>query len=210
VSLIDEALKRAQEAGKEQDGASRQRPWVPTPLPDPAIARRRKLRRGLLLAVAVAAVAGAALWMSRVLTAPGTRPASRAPIDAQPATPVPQPTLIAVEVPPPAKNLRPTRAPRPTLPVAAGETATGEPAAVESEAPPASARGRTFSKSVTLPDGTKIELGGIVWSETDPRALVNDRIMAVGGYVEGYTLAKIEEDRITLEKDGETLVVLVK
>jgi hypothetical protein len=32
----------------------------------------------------------------------------------------------------------------------------------------------------------------------------------VGAYVEGYTLTKIEEDRITLEKDGATLVITVK
>ncbi|MFY9552665.1 MAG: hypothetical protein WAU32_16080, partial [Thermoanaerobaculia bacterium] len=77
--------------------------------------------------------------------------------------------------------------------------------------PPAlSPGGKVHAGSVTLPGGAKIELGGIVWSETDPRALVNDRIVGVGAYVEGYTVTKIEEDRITLEKDGAILVVSVK
>ena len=31
-----------------------------------------------------------------------------------------------------------------------------------------------------LPGGEKIELGGIVWSETEPRALLNDRVLGIG------------------------------
>jgi hypothetical protein len=70
--------------------------------------------------------------------------------------------------------------------------------------------GKSYAGSVTLPGGAKIELGGIVWSETEPRALVNDRIVAVGAYFEGFTLSKIEENRIALEKDGATIYLTVK
>ena len=63
---------------------------------------------------------------------------------------------------------------------------------------------------MTLPGGAKIELGGIVWSETEPRALLNDRVAAVGAYVEGFTLSKIEQDRVVLEKDGVTISLSVK
>jgi hypothetical protein len=77
-------------------------------------------------------------------------------------------------------------------------------------APQAVADGKTYAGSVTLPGGGKIELGGIVWSETEPRALLNDRIAAVGAYIEGYNLTKIEENRVALEKDGVTIYVSVK
>jgi hypothetical protein len=61
-----------------------------------------------------------------------------------------------------------------------------------------------------LGGGVKIELGGIVWSETEPRALLNDRIVAPGGYVEGFNVVKIEEGRVALEKDGVTIYLAVK
>ena len=72
------------------------------------------------------------------------------------------------------------------------------------------ANGKTFAGAVTLPGGAKIELGGIVWSETEPRALLNDRIAAVGAFIEGYSLTKIEENRVALEKDGVTIYVSIK
>jgi type II secretory pathway component PulC len=69
---------------------------------------------------------------------------------------------------------------------------------------------RTYAGSVTLPGGEKIELGGIAWSEEEPRALLNDRVVGVGGYVDGYSVSKIETDRVVLEKDGATIVLTVK
>ena len=214
MSLIDDALKRAQEAA-EKAGPARERPWVPAPLPDPAIARRRRAVRLLALGAATAAFIAIAAWGVReILRAPVPRPVetgtqSRAPVAA--VLPTPEPTLVAVEVSPPPAEPRPARVTRPT-PVPAGE---GEETSASAETPsppkPASDRGvKVHAGSVVLPGGAKIELGGIVWSETEPRALVNDRIVGVGGYVEGYTITKIEEDRITLEKDGATLILTVK
>ena len=72
------------------------------------------------------------------------------------------------------------------------------------------ASGRSYSGSVTLAGGEKIELGGIVWSETEPRALLNDRVLGVGGFVEGYEVTRIETDRVELKKDGATITVTVK
>jgi type II secretory pathway component PulC len=63
---------------------------------------------------------------------------------------------------------------------------------------------------VELPDGGSLELGGIVWSEADPRALVNDRVVGVGAYVQGYTIERIEEDRVVFEKDGKRITITVK
>ena len=70
--------------------------------------------------------------------------------------------------------------------------------------------GRTYVGSIALPEGAKVELGGIVWSETEPRALLNDRIVAAGAYVEGFTVSKIEADRVELEKDGLRIFLAVK
>jgi hypothetical protein len=70
--------------------------------------------------------------------------------------------------------------------------------------------GKTYVGSVSLAGGARIELGGIVWSETEPRALLNDRVVAVGSYVEGFTVSKIDADRVALEKDGVTISLSVK
>jgi len=213
VSLIDDALKRAQEAA-EKAGPSRERPWVPAPLPDPAIARRRRIVRWVAFAGSAAALVVFSAWGVRMLlrtTVP--RPADTPPENraaAAAVAPTPEPTLVPVAVAPPVPTGRQTARPSRPTPIVDTE---GLEEGVETKVPsaPGPERGsRTVSGSVTLPGGAKIELGGIVWSETDPRALVNDRIVGVGAYVEGYTVAKIEEDRITLEKDGATLVLTVK
>jgi hypothetical protein len=70
--------------------------------------------------------------------------------------------------------------------------------------------GRTYVGVVQLPDGAKIELGGIAWSEEEPRALLNDRIVGTDAYVAGFTVAKIEENRVVLVRDGMTVYLAVK
>jgi hypothetical protein len=212
LSLIDDALKRAREADEKRDGAPRERPWVPAPLPDPAIARRRRLWRGLMLA----AIGGAVLAGGFVLFRRTAEPKPGAVTEqgqGRPGSPptavLASPTLVAVEVPPPPAAPRPTRPARSAPNEAVAEATAGETEARPAP-PPAAPRERVYSRSVTLPGGEKIELGGIVWSEADPRALVNDRVVGVGSYVEGYTVTKIEEDRITLERDGAGLVVSLK
>jgi hypothetical protein len=70
--------------------------------------------------------------------------------------------------------------------------------------------GKTYAGSVVLAEGARIELGGIVWSETAPRALLNDRVMGVGAYVEGFTVVSIETERVELRKDDLTIFLSVK
>ncbi len=214
MSLIDDALKRAQEAA-EKTGPARDRPWVPAPLPDPSIAWRRRIVRLLAYAAAAAVVVAIGVWAVReILRSPAPRP-SDTPLENRaavaPVVPTPQPTLVAVEVSPPPFAPRPARAARTAPDPAAASEETAAPDESPATPRPAADRGaKIHAGSVLLPGGARIELGGIVWSETEPRALVNDRIVGVGGYVEGYTITKIEEDRITLEKDGATLVLAVK
>jgi len=127
-------------------------------------------------------------------------------------TPTPLQVVVAVPtpttpVPASAPRLRPTRAAPP--PASADASPTAAPAPAPKPSGPI-ADGRTYSGSINLPGGGKIELGGIVWSETEPRALLNDRVVGADSYVEGYRVVKIEEDRVALEKDGVTLYITVQ
>jgi hypothetical protein len=94
-------------------------------------------------------------------------------------------------------------------------TGTGSPEAAAVVEVPAPRRerlvsGKTYAGSVALAEGARIELGGIVWSETTPRALLNDRILGVGAYVEGFTVVSIETERVELRKDDLTIFLSVK
>jgi len=212
VSLIDEALKRAQEASqKEGKKGETARPWTPAPLPDAGLAKRRALVRASLRALAGIGIVVVLAFLGRLVwnaAAPEAPPPSRAAALAAP-TAIPMsppvealPTTAAVVAAP--TRLRPTK-------VAIPEAEDASPGVVEVP-PPASVLddGRTYVGVVNLPEGRRIELGGIVWSEEEPRALLNDRIVATDAYVEGFTVAKIEENRVALEKDGMTIYLVLK
>jgi hypothetical protein len=209
MSLIDEALKRAQEASRREGEMPQARPWTPAPMPDAGLARRRRVTRVLLGSVAAAAgLAAVALFLRPPTNARAPRVLSEAERAA--AVPSPAPTLQETVVTAPATAAAPVRA-RPTHPVApepAAESAAAVPAAPP--APRALADGRSYIGVVDLPDGGRIELGGIVWSEDDPRALLNDRIVATDAYVAGFTVSKIEENRVELVRDGMTIYLSLK
>lgn len=217
MSLIDEALKRAQAAGQKDKAQPGDRPWVPSPMPDAGLARRRRLFPVIGVAALVAAAVSAVfLFLPRPGVQPTPAPLGKPPAEGQPAlaaVAVAQPTLApaaAVPAPPTAASPRPrpTRTPFPEgAAVMEGETVVAPP---PQAAPQGPVNGKTYAGAVALPGGAKIELGGIVWSELEPRALLNDRIAAVGAYVEGFTLSKIEQDRVVLEKDGVTITISVK
>jgi hypothetical protein len=218
VSLIDEALKRAQAAhqGKERPEAGA-RPWTPVPLPDPTEARRRAgLRAAGVVALALA-VAGAA-WLLR--PAPKSvqlhqGKSERAVRPDVPALPTP---LAEVIVAPPSRpvsakpTLGPAAAGLPAAPSKAAPSASFPSAASASDAPgrpapsvAALVNGRTYVGSIALPEGAKIELGGIVYSDTNATALVNGRPLGTGAYVEGFTIVRIEAGRLELEGNGLTI-----
>jgi len=219
LSLIDEALKRAQ-AASEGESPARQtsRPWTPAPLPDPGIARRRAFVRWLGIAAAVIVLAAAGVWFvrkefgsARSLPLPaGEGRGEGRPVAAIAPPSTATPDAVALATPIVVAQPRTTRPPRTAVPAPVDGVAAGAAPAPVSRAPQAIAAGKTYAGSVTLPGGGKIELGGIVWSETEPRALLNDRIAAVGAFIEGYSLTKIEESRVALEKDGVTIYVSIK
>ncbi len=216
MSLIDDALKRAQAAGGEEAARPASRPWIPTPLPDPQIARRRAVVRWMGIAAATIVVAAAGVWLVRKefgTPSPLPLPVGDGRGEGRPAAlAVPKstatPDAVALATPIVVAEPRTTRPPGSPAPAPA-EGEAPKPAPVP-RAPQAIADGKTYAGSVTLPGGEKIELGGIVWSETEPRALLNDRIAAVGAFIEGFSLTRIEENRVVLEKDGATIYISVK
>jgi hypothetical protein len=199
-------------------------------MPDPGIARAARLRRVAgILCLVLAAMGGAYVFLrgggtaaplpEKTAAAPTVAPliVGEAPT-ALPVVVVPTPPRVRraaaeTEAGPEAKAV----ASRPAAPEAKPAAATSSTNTVPAVAPPPaappaprSAGPRTYAGTFTPPGGEKIELGGIAWSEEEPRALLNDRVVGVGGYVGGYSVSKIETDRVVLEKDGATVVLTVK
>jgi hypothetical protein len=220
VSLIDEALKRAQAThqGETRPGSGA-RPWTPVPLPDRREARRATTLRAagvVALACAIAAVA----WLLRPAAkdlAHGAGESRNASRPTTAAAPLPTPLEEAI-VAPPSRGVagQPTRGPvsaaRPAAPSVAGKAASSPvpspasaPLGLAAPAASALVNRHTYVGSVSLPGGAKIELGGIVYSDSNATALVNGRPVGVGAYVEGFTIVKIEPGRLELEGNGLTV-----
>jgi len=69
---------------------------------------------------------------------------------------------------------------------------------------------KTYVGEVTVPDGAKIELGGIVFSETNPVALINGKVLGPGAVVEEFTIVSIQPDRVELRGRGITMFLVLK
>jgi hypothetical protein len=227
VSLIDEALKRAELEAARRDGLrSGTYPWVPE-----HAANRRRRWTPIAAIVLIAAAGGGAWWLSRRSSpAPKTQGQTAA---SRIESPKPKTDLEIVEVPPPPVG-QPSRvqargplespkageAPqtRPTTPADVVEVRASpeEPVRANAGAPESkppvkkTAEGKTYVGEVKLPDGGKIELGGIVYSDANPVALINDRVLGPGAVVEEYTIVSIQPDRVELKGRGTTIFLKVK
>lgn len=226
MSLIDEALKRAELEAARRDGlrSGGAYPWVPEHMP------RRKRRWLAVLAALVFAgvVAGGAWWALRRPAAGEAGAAAARNVQAR-AVPTPSGKLETVEVPPPPvgnpsrvaargdegaapKPAKETRRPTAAFDTARARIAPASPGAGKESKPSAGgpADVKTYAGEITLPDGVKIELGGIVFSETNPVALINGRVLPPGGIVEDFTIVSIKEDRVELRGRGTTVVLTLK
>lgn len=216
MSLIDDALKRAQEEAARQEEAHRlsRRPWI---APQPA---KPANRAGAVAAIAFAfalAAAGSAWFLARRGSPAPTRmpPPSRfAPAAVAPPTPSPAP-LESVEVPPPPAN-RPdgeaTKANRPGPAARAASADSPPPEAVPAPTPQRPPRaappipdGKTFVRTVNLPGQDPIELDGIVFSESNPVAVIGGRLLGPGASIGEFEIVRIEENRVTLRGRGVTI-----
>jgi hypothetical protein len=242
VSLIDEALKRAEMEAARRDGLrTGASPWV--------MESRPRRGRGWILAgvavVVLAAAAGAFLWLARgsaSVEKPGGPAARGASPDSRAGKPQSAIAMDTVEVPTPPAVIKPRdpghaaiekalpkteQLPPPTaaVPAAAGPARKSEapgaqpaPAAErrssspppESKAPRGLANGRTYVGEVSIPDGGKIALEGIVFSETNPVALINGKVLPPGAVVEEFTISSIQPDRVEFKGRGITIFVALK
>lgn len=67
-----------------------------------------------------------------------------------------------------------------------------------------------YLQRVDFADGSKLELGGIVYSEASPFAYLNGRLVGVGEFVEGRRIDRIERDRVILSGDAGTVTIRLK
>lgn len=218
MSLIDEALKRAQAAHRDAAKEGTPTAWTPAPLPD----RRRGFRGNV--PYLLAGVFLIVLLAATTLFVIGRRETPREAADPVPVEPAMTPAASAgspsditsgVFVEPPPREA--ATEPRRTLPSREREAPPAPPAIVPPAALPTPGRpspglaeSRTYVAEAPLPGGGKIELGGIVFSEANPTALINGRVVAPGGFVEGFEVVRILPDRVELAGNGVTISIALK
>jgi hypothetical protein len=220
MSLIDEALKRAELEAARRDGLrSGAYPWVPE--------HHTKRRRPWALVAAVIAagmVAGGVMWLSK-RPAPVQSSESKVQGLRSKVQSPPSPEFQTIEVAPPPRSL-PSKAPAEEREIASSKgreepkrSAPKPPAdaarvraAPDAQPRPApvAADTRTYVGEVTAPDGAKIELGGIVYSESNPVALINGKVLGPGATVEEFTIVSIQPDRVELRGRGITMYLALK
>jgi hypothetical protein len=224
MSLIDEALKRAELEAARRDGLrGGAYPWVPEHAP------RRRRGRGWIAAPVVGLAAIATGWL---LWYRGGGQAIQNPQSTIQNPPASSRKLETVEVAPPPVGL-PSRVPardrdaanakvgneskRPTPPfdtararIAPDHEPGSGSAAAGSKPARGLADGKSYAGEVTLPDGPKIALEGIVFSETNPVALINGKVLPPGGVIEEFTIVSIKSDRVELNGRGVTIFITLK
>ena len=67
-----------------------------------------------------------------------------------------------------------------------------------------------YLRSVEFSDGTKLELGGIVYSEAAPFAYLNGRLVGVGEFVLGRRIDRIDRDKVILSGEGGEIILRLK
>ena len=224
MSLIDEALKRAELEAARRDGLrSGAYPWVPEHMP------KKRRGWGWIAAVVLSLAAIAAGWL---FWPRGETQVIRNPQSKIQNPPVVSPKLETVEVPPPPVGLPSRVLPRdrqaananvgpetnrPTPPFDTARARIAPPkepgsgsAAAENKPVRGLSDGKTYAGELTLPDGPKIALEGIVFSETNPVALINGKVLPPGGVVEEFTIVSIKPDRVELNGRGVTIFVTLK
>jgi hypothetical protein len=175
-------------------------------------------------AVPVAAPAAPATVPAALPAAPKTKPAP----EARQTRPVP-----AAPVAEPIVSVHPVRPePRATLPPESSERADRAPVELRpapapvqtpsapSPAPPAPAApagdspglvdGKVYIGEVPVPGGGSVKINGIAFSQDQPVAVLDGRVMGPGESVGGFTLVAIESGRVKLQGHGATVYLSPK
>ena len=207
MSLINDALKRARQAQQKNSP-----PPVPgVPLRPVDVARMKNSGPGMLVPIAVAVVVLMAFgigWVANRRDA-GSRAApvtnqetKQPPVAISPAAkfvprspePVPEPTVA------------PIPSPAVSPPVA---LATPAPPPVTS-APPATATAPAAAPAVPPPAIVWPKLQGIVYRPDQPSALLNNKIVLIGGRSGEFLVVAIDRQSVTLECAGQTNVLRLR
>ena len=222
MSLIDEALKRAREEAALQEAAKRSGSsrWAPSHIPG---RRASAWKAPAAFAAVFLAGCGAAWIILGRREKPAPPPAARASVAV--AILAGAPAGARSDETPRAPENTGSRAPQPgraspssRLPVpraaatdrAAAETPKEAPpgaAARPSEPPPSRT---TFIRTATLAGGETIELGGIVFSDASPVAILNGKVVGPGSVVGSYTVVRILEERVDLAGNGAAFSILLR
>jgi hypothetical protein len=204
MSLINDALKRAQESGQTSATPPAEAPHFKPAEPEAASGARR----GLVLAVPVAMGFLALLalllvwWASHELNSaePQTNVAARSiatePVPATVPAPVPdEPAVASIEAPqaaPPADSTEPDV--QETANVATDAAIVDEPA---TNSPPV----------VVAPTPPPLRLQAIIYDSTRPLIMLNGKTLGRGDKFGEWTVAGISRDSATLFGAGETRVL---
>jgi hypothetical protein len=186
MSLINDALKRA-----SQSDRNRARPTEPHARVKP-VAERRERSLSLVLGIAIVLVLGLAGWFFGQWWS-ASHPSAPAKVESAAAAP-PQlaPAPVVHEVIPP-----PVAIPQP-LPVA-----VVTPAPAPAPPPPP-------AKPVAPAWPADLKLKGIFFSKANPRALINGKTVVVGDEINGIRVTKIEEDKVTVEWNGQVKELVIE
>jgi len=199
MSLINDALRRASQSEKDRP----RRAAPPTGMEPTPKARSSRLPVILGAVVLVALLLAGWFfrqwWMARNTAGGAVTAANIAP------------PVTAQAIPPPVV------APKPA-PVAPAPSANPAPApvvvvpATPVVAPPVVAPSGLPSVTNYNPSPWPVELklGGIFFSKTKPRVLINGNIYGPGDEIQGVVLKKIEPDKVTLEWNGHSRVLIME
>lgn len=239
MSLVSEALKKAQREAARREGRDKG-------LPEPLVAGGQpwRARRGsripilVALAAALLAVAVGFLYLAsrsgvekpRDERHPELGPARPTEAEVGPAAPaqsaasppaVPAAAPLEAGSPAPAPTRDPTEIDS-TVERRAAAAAPTAPPSESSEVPPppntvASAplsapapREATFVRTARLASGAEIRLGGIAWSETAPLAYLNGKLLRIGESATGARVERIERDRVVLAAPEGRIVITLR
>ena len=219
MSLINEALKKAQRARHEETAAAQ-------PAPDGPVVKRpqpKSAQSMLLLAVAgvvlvVLSMVGTALWLTKPAPRPteprlsagsttAPTPAAPAPASASPAAApdVLKPVALVLPSPPKESSTAPA-APASKPPSTAPAPAAVAPAAAPP--PPEPPKAEPDARVQKLVDSLRVT--GIRSSGTESKVLMNDRVYRVNDFVDrvlGVKLVTVTHDTLTFtDANGVTYV----
>lgn len=226
MSLIGEALKRARLEAARREGEERGTAHSSVPAYLPA---RRRSRASALAATLVAALTGAGAVYLFLRPASTPEPSARPPLlgedktagahdpasAAEPQSSVPlaaasatPPAPIAAAGPPPSSRAQPRDLGAGRSPEAAAPP-PGPSADARGEGVAPAAGAKVYVRVAEL-GGTRLELDGIVASETDPVAMINRKLLGIGEGLDGWVVEKIEAKQVTLRGGRETVILKLR